>query len=235
MIKEDGSVVFEGAEQQELDRIVGERLAREKSKYADHDEIKGIVEELQQFGYEGTPTEIRQAIKMQREEVARQQELQQLQEQARQEGTSPELLAEIKELKKELSEIKGERTAIKQAEEDKKSKDEAWNKQLSEFNEAYENVDLDKLAVNPKFQKFVKGKSLPLKELYEDFVDFIGETEAEAIKKVMSKEQRSTSGGKGTGTGGSYGLTDTQKATLAEWNEENPQLKMSEKEYAERL
>ena len=221
--------------QEDVDKIVGERLAREKGKYADYEDVKGIAEELKAYGYQGTPAEIRQAIKQQREEAQRQNELHELQEQAQNEGTSPELLKEIKELKSELSEIKGERTAIKQAEEKKKQADEAWNNQVKEFTATYGDVDLDQLALNPKFVKFVKGKHLPLKELYEDFIDFVGETEVEAIKKVMSKEQRSTSGGKGTNTGGDYGLTDSQKKTVEEWNRKNPNMKMSYKEYAEKL
>ena len=235
MIKEDGSVVFEGNEQLEVNRIVEERLARERGKYADYEDVKGVTEELKAYGYQGTPAEIRQAIKQQREETQRQNDLQELQEQAKTEGTSPELLKEIKELKSELSEIKGERTAIKQAEEQKKKDNEAWNNQVKEFTTTYGDVDLDQLALNPKFVKFVKGKHLPLKELYEDFIDFVGETEVEAIKKVMSKEQRSTSGGKGTNTGGDYGLTDSQKKTVEEWNRKNPNMKMSYKEYAEKL
>jgi hypothetical protein len=234
-IREDGTVVFEGAEQQELDRIVGERLSREKAKYSDYDDLKGLDEELKAFGYEGTAKERREAIKAQREAIATQNELDELQEQAKEEGTSPELLKEIKELKKELAEIKGERQAKMAEKEAKLKADEAWNKQLEEFQEEYKDVDLDQLAENPKFKKFIKGKSLPLKELYEDFIDFVGETETDAIKKVMSKENRSTSGGKGTNTGGSYGLSDSQKKTVDEWNTKNPRMKMSYKEYAEKL
>ena len=51
----------------------------------------------------------------------------------------------------------------------------------------------------------------------------------------MSKEQRSTGGGKGSNTGSSYGLTDSQKNTLDEWNTKNPRMKMSQKEYSEKL
>jgi len=212
-IREDGTVVFEGAEQLELDRIVGERLSREKAKYSDYDDLKGLDEELKAFGYEGTAKERREAIKAQREAIATQAELEELQEQAKEEGTSPQLLAEIKELKKELAEIKSERLAKKTESENKTKADEAWNKQVTEFQEEYADVDLDKLAENPKFKKFIKGKALPLKELYADFTDFIGETEVEAIVKMKAKEDRSTGSGKGSGNeGGNYGLTPGQQA-----------------------
>lgn len=242
MKDETGKVTFDTEEQNEVNRIVEERLAREKGKYADYEDVKGIAEELKAYGYQGTPAEIRQAIKQQREETQRQNELQELQEQAKTEGTSPELLAEIKEAKRiakeasdKLKEYETKEQSKMKEVEAKKEADEAWNKQVKEFTETYGDVDLDQLALNPKFVKFVKGKHLPLKELYEDFIDFVGETEVEAIKKVMSKEQRSTSGGKGTNTGGDYGLTDSQKKTVEEWNRKNPNMKMSYKEYAEKL
>ena len=217
MIREDGTVVFEGAEQQELDRIVGERLSREKAKYSDYDDLKGLDEELTAFGYEGTPRERREAIKAQREAMSAQTELETLQEQASQQGTSPELLAEIRELKKELSEIKSERQAKKAEIELKEKNDKAWNEQLTDFQATYKDVDLDQLAENAKFKKFIKGKNLPLKELYADFADFIGEAETDAIKKTMSKQERSTGNGKGNSSeGGSYGLTSNQQALAKE-------------------
>lgn len=211
-IREDGTVVFEAVEQAEIDRIVGERLSREKAKYSDYDDLKGLDEELKAFGYEGTAKERREAIKLQREAMATQAELEELQEQAETEGTSPELLKEMKELKKELAEIKGERQAKMAEKEAKVKADEAWNKQVTEFQEEYADVDLDKLAENPKFKKFIKGKALPLKELYADFTDFIGETEVEAIVKMKAKEERSTGTGKGNSEGGNYGLTPNQQA-----------------------
>lgn len=184
MKDETGKVVFDSDEQSMVDRIVEERLAREKGKYADYEDVKGIAEELQAYGYQGTPAEIRQAIKQQREETQRQNELQELQEQAQNEGTSPELLKELKEVKKDLAEMKAERQAKETEIEKKKQADEAWNNQVKEFTSTYGDVDLDQLALNPKFVKFVKGKHLPLKELYEDFIDFVGETEVEAIKRL---------------------------------------------------
>lgn len=211
-IREDGTVVFEGAEQAEIDRIVGERLSREKAKYSDYDDLKGLDEELKAYGYEGTAKERREAIKAQREAMSSQAELEELQQQADTEGTSPELLREMRELKKEMAEMKSERQAKMAEKEATALANEAWGKQLSEFQEIHPNVDLDQLAENPKFKKFIKGKTLPLKELYEDFTDFIGETEVDAIVKMKSKEERSTGAGKGTSEGGNYGLTAGQQA-----------------------
>lgn len=235
-IKEDGTVYFNEQEQPEINRIVEDRLARERSKYSDYEDLKGLDEELAAFGYQGTAKERREAIKAQREEIAKQAELEELQRQSQLQGTSPELLAEIKELKKELGELKGERQAQKQAADEKKQADEAWSKQVKEMTEAYPDVDLDTLADDAKFKKFAKGKSLPLKELYEDFAEFIGETEAATIAKVKSKEERSTSSGKAKGSdGGSHGLSDDQKKVVDDWNRKNPDMKMSYKEYSDKL
>lgn len=237
MIDEQGNVTFNEQEQALVDKVVQERLAREQGKYEGHEDYKAIVEELQGFGYTGTPSEIRAVIKAQREENQRQAELAALQEQARTQGTSPELLAEMKELKKELSELKGERQAQKQAAEQQQKVNESWNAQVKEMNEAYPDVDLEALPNDPKFARFVKGKAgIPLKELYEDFVEFVGETQAETIAKVKSKETRSTASGKGASpAGGNHGLTQDQMATVDEWNKKNPKMKMTYKQFADRL
>ena len=232
-IKEDGSVVFEGAEQQELDRIVGERLAREKSKYANYEELDGIRQELQAAGYEGTPSEIRAKVKEQREAFeASQATIEELEE--KQEGGERLTQAEKKLLEKASKFV--EKEEKKQEEEEKQSAQQTYYNQQKELLLEKHNIDADDLEKNSKFMKFVKGKSISdLCEVYEDFVDFIGQTEADAIIKTKSKEERSTSGGKNANAGGSHGLTDAQKQLVDEWNEENPRLKMSYKDYAEKL
>jgi hypothetical protein len=176
----------------DVNRIVQERLARVKKEVPeDYEELKGISEELDGFGYSGTPAEKRAILKAQREEQAKQKELSELQEEADQKGASPELLSEIKQLKNEIAELKGEREAVKQAEKEKKSADEAFNKQVNEFNESYPDVDLAKVGENPKFLKFAKGRAGTLAELYSDFVDFVGETEKEleTLKKTMEAKE----------------------------------------------
>lgn len=244
MITEDGKVVFEEVEQKEIDRIVGERLAREKSKFADYDDVKGILEELKEFGYEGDPKSVREAIRQQKEEIRKQAELAELQEQARQDGTSPELIAEIKALKAELTEIKGERNAVKQAEAQRKAAEDLFAQQVAHFREADEtkDVDLEKLGANPKFVKFLErqkptGKPDFLVEAYKDYVDLVGGAEAEAAAKIQANLERSTASGrnKGDGTGGTYGLSEAQISTVDEWNKKNPHMKMSYKEFAERM
>jgi len=216
--------------QSELNRIIEGRLSQERKKYADHDELRGVVDELNEYGYVGTPSEVRAQIKQQKEAYQKQSELEQLQYEAQTQGTSPELMAEIKELKKELTEIKAERQAKKQEIETAHKQNQEWQAQVKVFEAKHGDVDLEKLGENPKFIKFIKGKGLPLVELYDDFLDFIGEAEAETIAKMKSKDIRSTGNGKGGGSaeGGTYHLTEKQQ-NLARENG------MTMKEYAEAI
>jgi chromosome segregation ATPase len=222
--------------QADVDRIVGERLHRERSKHeTELAEYKETLNELEEFGYTGTVQEKRQAIRAYKEELKKAQELESLQDEATQSGTSPELLAEIRELKKELSEIKAERQAKETAMKEEVRKNKEWEDQITEFEEAYSDVDLKELNNNDRFIKFIKGKQGTLKDLYADFVDFIGDTEKSTIIKMKSKEARSTTSSKGSGgsDGGTYGLNSEQLATLEDWNRRNPQMKMSPKEFSQ--
>ena len=222
--------------QAELEKIIGERLHRERNKHENElAEYKETLNELEEFGYTGTVQEKREAIRAYKEELKKAQELESLQDEATQTGTSPELLAEIRELKKELSEIKAERQAKEQSIKDEAKKNAEWEQQINDFEEAYPDVDLKELNNNDRFIKFIKGKQGTLKELYDDFSDFIGEAEKSTIIKLKSKESRSTTSSKSSGAsdGGTYGLNSEQLATLDEWNRRNPQMKMSVKEFAQ--
>lgn len=242
MIKEDGTVVFEGAEQDELNRIIGERVARVKSeKPTDYDDLIEIAKDLGEFGFSGTPAEIKAAIKTQKEQIKQQAELDRLQTQADEDGISPSLAKKIKDLEdkleqkgKDLEEIKNERSAKQKEIDDKKKADEEWDKEVKEFTEKHSDIDLDGLSKNSKFIKFAQKRVGTLTEKYDDFVELIGETEAEAIIKVKSKEERSTSSGNG-GSGGEAKLTKDQKTLVDEWNEENPRYKMTYEEYAKKI
>lgn len=222
--------------QSELDRIVKDRLVREREKYTGYDDLKAVVEELNQFGYAGSAKEVREAIKAQKEAYQQSEELETLQQQAEEDGITPALAKKMKALEdklekstKVIEDLIGERESKQKEVETKKKADDEWNAQVKDFTDGYPDIDLDELAKNQKFMKFARGKSLPLVELYTDFVEFIGEAEAETIAKVKSKNERSTSSGKSASSdGGSYGLSERQK-TLAKNNG------MQYKEYAELL
>jgi hypothetical protein len=221
--------------QADVDRIVGERLHREKKQHeAELKEYQETLNELEDFGFTGTAKEKREAIKVYKNELSKAQELENLQHEAAQTGTSPELLAEIRELKKELSDIKAERQAKEKQMKEEVNKNMEWERQVKDFEETYPDVELKELNENTKFIKFIKGKSGTLKDLYDDFVDFIGDAEKSTIIKMKSKEARGTSSGKSSGTsdGGTYGLNSEQLKTLEDWNRRNPQMKMTPKEFS---
>lgn len=215
--------------QAELDAIIGERLARERKNYADYEDLKAITAELEEFGFQGDPKAIREAIRAQKEQFKKQQELEALQKEAKDTGTTPELLSEIKALKAEIAEFKSERQARKQAEEEQKKAAEAYQQQFADFAKKYPDIDLEKLGKDEKFTRFAKRShpSLTLIEVYEDYVDMIGGAESEAAKKIMANIERSTSSGKEKGTdGGTYGLTPAQLEIAKEAG-------MTAKEYAD--
>jgi len=223
--------------QSELDKIVADRLARAKSP-DDYEDLKEVLAELEEYGYPQTAKETREMIRQQKATAKAERELEELEEQADRSGTSPELLREIKELKNELKELTDEKKAIAAAKESEKAKIEAdkkanddWKTQVDEIETKYPDINLASLEDNAKFMKFIKGKGgQSLVELYEDFEELIGEAESNAIKKAMSKAERSTGTGKGN-SGGTSILNEQQKDTLKTWNTKYPHMQMSEKEF----
>lgn len=221
--------------QAEVNGIIAERLGRENV----HD-AKEIVELLKDFGYEGSPAEIKvilreqaKTVKEQREQQAREKELEDLQDQAAQNGTSPELLAAIKRLESKIANMEEKDQKKAQEAQAQIETQKRIDAELAEFNTKYPDIDLDKLAENEKFNKFVKRSNvnLSLTEIYEDYVELIGDTEKAAIAKVKSNLERSTSSGKAKGgndVGGTYGLTPRQQALATD-------AKMSFKKYADNL
>jgi len=216
--------------QADIDRIVGERLAREKAKYSDHEDI---VQMVKQFGYSGnSAADIKAQLQTEYEQRQKEQELHELQQEAKEHGTDPDLLKEIKELKKELSEIKQESKEKKEQIEKEKAAVESFGKQVSDFKTKYPDVDFENLDKNEKFVRFAKRShpSLSLVDIYEDFIDLASGAEKEAIAKIQSSVNRSTSSGRGKGEaeGGTYGLTPRQQQ-LAKIGD------MTYKEFADRL
>lgn len=228
MLDENGNVIFNETEQKEVDRIIGERLARAKSeKPEDYDDLKEIASYLEEFGYGGSAAEKKEALRTYKEEAAKQKEIEALQQQAAETGTSPELLAELKSLKAELSDLKKDREerlkkeqAKQQEIEVKKQQEEKTNQQITELTQNYPDVNVDSLAKNEEFLEFVKDSNpnLSLTKIYERYIKFVGQAEDKAINKIQKNIDRSTSSGKAKGNvGETYGLTQRQQA-LAEEN-----------------
>ena len=246
MITEDGKVEFNEQEQAVIDKAMGERLGREGIQ-----DMKEIMEDLKKFGYTGTPAEIKAAIKAdandfvnQLKDSEKQQTLEQLQQQAKDTGTTPELLATINALKEDMSEIKNKSKAAEDAVNQQITAQKTHDDQIDYFAtcEETKDVDLKKLNENPKFIKFLSkqrptGKKDFLVEAYKDFAEIVGGAEAAAIAKINANLDRTTASGKtkGDSSGGTYGLTSAQIELVDDWNRKNPKNQMTYKKYAEKL
>lgn len=113
---------------------------------------------------------------------------------------------------------------------EQKQREERLRADLDRFVAEHPEVDVAKLEQNPKFLKFA-GKRLyqePLSELYNDFVELVSDTERSAVAKAAGKRDRSTGSGQG---GSGVSLTPGQQADLDAWNRENPEMKMTAKEF----
>lgn len=74
---------------------------------------------------------------------------------------------------------------------EQKSK-EWFDKDLKDFETKYPDIEINKLDGDKRFIKFAKGKigTIPLSEIYSDFVELVGEFETTAEQKAESKLQR---------------------------------------------
>lgn len=239
MIDETGKVVFEDAEQAEVNRIVEERLARERSKYSDYEDLRGTIAELNALGYEGNAKEVKEAIRAAREESQRELELQALQEQEEIEGTSPALIKKMKDMEKELQSLKQEKENKIRAAEEKAKADEQTAIQINEFEDNFPDVDLQKLLTDEDFKEFMESSNpnLTVSQVYEKFSKYVHGAEKKAAAKIQSNLERSTSSGKQKGRNDTYGLTADQKAIVDDWNKSarNAKEKMTYEEFAASL
>lgn len=102
-------------------------------------------------------------------------------------------------------------------------------KDVRDFMAKHPNVDMNKLGDNPRFREFC-GSRLgrePLANLYESYMKLTGEAESAGRAGAQSRKSRST----GSGGGGGGVLTPSQRASLDAWNRENPDMKMTAKEF----
>ncbi|MEI6102121.1 MAG: hypothetical protein WCP73_09800 [Eubacteriales bacterium] len=142
-----------------------------------------------------------------------------LNERAKNEGVDPKTLEDREYIAQKRAEEEAQKEAQKRT-----------NQDLKDFAASKPDVDMEKLLKNEKFMKFGKGKLgfMPLTEIYDDFVDFVGDTSKMALQKQNSKSDRSTSS---SGSGAASTLTPAQKQKLEAWNKSNPSMKMSVDEF----
>lgn len=101
-----------------------------------------------------------------------------------------------------------------------------------DFIERYPGFDADGLEAlehNEQFRRFCGTRYArePLAQLYGDYLSVIDGAGAAAVSKAASRSARSTGGG----TAGGATLSPEQRKTLERWNEANPEMAMTAKEY----
>ena len=101
-----------------------------------------------------------------------------------------------------------------------------------DFIERYPGFDADGLEAlerNEQFRRFCGTRYArePLAQLYGDYLSVIDGASAAAVSRAASRSARSTGGG----TVGGATLSPEQRKALERWNEENPEMAMTAKEY----
>ncbi len=101
---------------------------------------------------------------------------------------------------------------------------------LMEMIDRFPDVDIDRLDKNSSFRRFAGSRygKESLADLYESYRDIVEGAEKAASYKSAAKAARTTGGSSGKSAGA---LSSDQRETLRRWNESNPDMKMSEKEF----
>ena len=120
-----------------------------------------------------------------------------------------------------------------EANREKAERDAFIRDDIADMQSRHPDVDIAALDANTAFRRFAGSRygKEHLADLYEDYVGVVGSAAAAATVRSQDKADRST--GHGSGGGGGT-LTSAQRAALKEWNEDHPEMKMTEKEFLER-
>ena len=156
-----------------------------------------------------------------------------LAEQAEKTGRPVEELREEAENREFISRKRKEETAKKDENSKRLAERDRLVADAMEFQQKYPDVNIAELEKNQTFRKFA-GKRLykePLADLYADYVELMGEAQAAGQAKADSKASRGTGGGTG---GTPVTLSPDRQKALDAWNRDNPDMKMTAKEFAGR-
>lgn len=111
--------------------------------------------------------------------------------------------------------------------------DEFIARDIESFRARHPDVDIVKLDGNKAFRRFAGSRygREPLADLYDDYIGVVGEVKAAEAVRREDRSARSTGSG---GAGSAAGLTAAQRAELKRWNENYPEMKMTEAEFLSR-
>lgn len=143
---------------------------------------------------------------------------------------------EAKKTGKTVEEVRAEAEAMQRGraamrdERSKAEREQFMQRDFAEFREIHPDVDCGKLVHNEAFLKFCGSRlgKEPMSELYDDFTEIVGGAEKAGSAKAGTKKERATGSGSGTVEGS---LTASQQKALDEWNQRNPRMKMTAKEF----
>lgn len=132
-----------------------------------------------------------------------------------------------------LAKLRKEDAAKQKAAEKKAKEEEFIRNDIENFRKKFPDVDITALDGNKAFRRFAGSRYgvEPLAALYEDFKELVGETRAAEAARRDDRAERSTGSGSGGGAGT---LTAAQREELKRWNEQYPEMKMTEKDFLTR-
>lgn len=144
-----------------------------------------------------------------------------------------EQLEQDDEDKRFIRSLRAENEKKAESEKKEREKREWLQNDVTVFVSKYPDIDPAKLEANAKFKKFAGSRlyNEPLAELYEAYKDFTSDTEAAAIARKASRDERSTGAG---GTSSGTVLTAAEQKALDEWNARFPGEKMTAAEFKKR-
>lgn len=159
-----------------------------------------------------------------------------IEKRARAEGKSVEELTEDEADRAFLTSLRKQMEQEGKAAENERKAQEARRafieQDVLDFAEKYPDVGVEGLTAlenNKQFRQFCGSRfgREPLAELYGSYLSLMGDAASAAVRKAESRSARST----GAGTDGSAVLTPEQKKALDRWNRDNPEMKMTAKEF----
>jgi len=131
--------------------------------------------------------------------------------------------------------VRKQRAAAQKVEEATKRKaerDRFIEADVRDFQARYPDVDIKAVDVNQAFRRFAGSRygKEPLADLWGDYCALVNDTAAQQRATQADRRARSTGAGNG---GGNVSLTAAQREALREWNAEHPEMRMTEREFAE--
>ena len=131
-----------------------------------------------------------------------------------------------------LRKLRKQEEEKQKAERAREEREAFIRKDVQDFVRRHPDVDLEKLENNKSFLKYCGSRfgREPLGDLYEDYLEVVGEAGKAAVAKQAGRSERSTGGG----SAGGGAITPSQQKALDAWNAANPDMQMTAKEFLKR-